>query len=73
MADLYLVNLDIDKINELKDRAWEGRKLSVAVYVDPTAEEDYKKLSITFGNPKNGEERVYLGNCSKAFTEEPSF
>jgi len=74
MADLYLVNLDIDKINSLKEKAYEGRKLSVAIYVDPSQEEDYRKLSISFGNKKNGEEVVYLGNASKAFiSDEPSF
>lgn len=74
MADLYLVNLDLEKIEQLKSKAYEGRKLSVAIYVDKNAEEDYKKLSISFGNKKNGEEVVYLGNCSKAFvSEEPAF
>ena len=72
MADLYLVNLDLDKIESLKSKAYEGRKLSVAVYVDKDNPEDYRKLSISHGNKKNGEEVVYLGNCSKAFVSDES-
>jgi anaerobic glycerol-3-phosphate dehydrogenase len=72
MSDMYLVNLDLEAIDKLRSKAYEGRKLSVAVFVDKSADEDWKKLNITFGNKKAGEEVVRLGNASKAFIREDS-
>jgi len=75
MSDFYLGKLNIEAILKLKDKAWEGKQLDIAVWVNndvdhSNKDENWKAVSISYGNKKKGEEVVYLGNAKKFVAEE---
>jgi len=70
MADLYLGSLNIEAIEKLKSKAYNNKNLNVAIWVnndvDPNDDnENWKAISISHGNKKQGEDVVYLGNAKK--------
>lgn len=62
-SKMYLVNLDIEKVAQLKEKAWQGKKLTVAVWVDDDAQEAWKKCTISYRESKESKNTVYLGNA----------
>ena len=74
MADLYLGSLNIEEILKLKDKAYNNKNLNVAIWVDNNIDpnddnQNWKAVSISFGNKKKGEQVVYLGNAKKFVTQ----
>jgi len=70
MADLYLVKLNLEALEALKDKAWKGKNLDVAVWINDDVDhtddnENWKAISISHGNKKKGEAVVYVGNGKK--------
>ena len=58
MADLYLVKLNLEALEALKDKAWKGKNLDVAIWVNDDVDH-------TDDNEKKGEAVVYVGNGKK--------
>jgi len=70
MSELYLVKLNLEALEALKDKAWKGKNLDVAIWVNNNVDhsddnENWKAISISHGNKKKGENVVYVGNGKK--------
>ena len=75
MADLYFAKLNLEALEALKDKAWEGKNLDVAIWVNNDVDhtddhENWKAISITHGQKKKGETVVYVGNGKKHIQQE---
>jgi hypothetical protein len=70
MAQLYLGQIDPDKIDKSKIREYEDkngnkrRSISVSIWVDSNPSEDWKAVSIQQSTKKE-EDSIYLGNAKK--------
>jgi len=70
MSELYLVKLNLEALEALKDKAWEGKNLDVAIWVNNDVDhsdkhENWKAISIKYGQKSKGEKEVYVGNGRK--------
>ena len=69
MGEFYLGKLDVEAILKLKDKAYNKKNLDVAIYVNDVDhdndDENWRAISIKYGNSKKGEEEVFVGNARK--------
>jgi hypothetical protein len=75
MADLYFAKLNLEALEALKDNAYKGKYLDVAVWVNDDLDhnddnENWKAISISHGNKKKGETVVYVANGKKYVQQE---
>lgn len=69
MGEFYLGKLDVEAISKLKDKAYNGKNLDVAIYVNDVdhdnEHENWRAISIKYGQKSKGEEEIYVGNAKK--------
>jgi|TARA_R110000824_G_scaffold50760_1_gene141577 hypothetical protein len=75
MADLYFAKLNLEALEALKDNAYKGKYLDVAVWINNDVDhtddnENWKAISISHGNKKKGETVVYVANGKKYVQQE---
>ena len=66
---------DLEALEALKDNAYKGKYLDVAVWVNDDLDhnddnENWKAISISHGNKKKGETVVYVANGKKYVQQE---
>ena len=69
MADFYLGSLNLEKIEEVKANAYQGRLLNVAIWVNDEPDQYGNTVSIQFGG--KDEKKVYVGNAKKFESKAP--
>mgnify|MGYP001059573556 FL=1 len=77
MSEFYLGKLDVEAISKLKDKAYKGKSLDVAIYINDVDHdnefENWRAISIKYGNKNKGEEEVFVGNAKKYTKDNPPF
>ena len=65
MADFYLGKINLDKLDQVRDRAYNGKLLDFAMFITDEPDQYGNNVAIKVGNAKKGETVVYIGNAKK--------